>query len=96
MKQPENQIETVGRATCEAAGGKLIGSWYCFGEYDAVLIADMPNEESMAAWALAITAGGAIKAGKTTALMSGAKAVEGLKKAATVAKIYHPKNGSWR
>jgi hypothetical protein len=44
----------------------------------------------MAGWVLAITAGGALKAGKTTALMSGAKAVEGLKKAAAVAKIYHP------
>jgi uncharacterized protein with GYD domain len=90
MKKPENRVESIGRATCEAAGGKLIGAWYCFGEYDAVLIADLPNEESMAGWVLAITAGGALKAGKTTALMSGAKAVEGLKKAAAVAKIYHP------
>ena len=75
---------------CEAAGGKFIGGWLCFGEYDAVLIADMPNMESMAAIALAIAAGGALKASKTTALMTGAQGVEALKKADVVAKTYRP------
>jgi uncharacterized protein with GYD domain len=90
IKHPENRIEKVGRASCEAAGGKFIGGWLCFSEYDAVLIADMPNEESMGALALAITAGGALKASKTTALMTGEQGVEALKKAATVAKTYRP------
>ena len=40
--------------------------------------------------ALAIAAGGALKASKTTQLISGAQGVEALKKAATVAKIYKP------
>jgi uncharacterized protein with GYD domain len=88
VKKPENRVENVGRAVCEAAGGKFVGGWLCFGEYDAVLIADMPNMESMAAIALAIAAGGALKASKTTALMSGAQGVEALKKADTVAKTY--------
>jgi uncharacterized protein with GYD domain len=61
-----------------------------FGEYDAVLIVDMPNEESMAGLALAIAAGGALKASKTTALLTGTKGVEALKKAANVAKTYRP------
>jgi len=90
MKHPENRIENVGRQVCEAAGGKFIGGWLCFGEYDALFIADMPNEESMAGVALAITAGGAVKAGKTTALMTGTQGIEALKKAVTVAKTYRP------
>ena len=90
IKHPENRIESVGHKSCEAAGGKFIGGWLCFGEYDAVLIADMPNEESMAAMALAIAAGGALKASKTTQLISGAQGVEALKKAAHVAKTYKP------
>ena len=90
IKHPENRIESVGHKVCEAAGGKFIGGWLCFGEYDAVLIADMPNEESMAAVALAIAAGGALKASKTTQLISGAQGVEALKKAAHVAKTYKP------
>ncbi|MBV9251518.1 MAG: GYD domain-containing protein [Acetobacteraceae bacterium] len=90
LKSPQNRAETVGRTLCEAAGGKLIGAWYCFGEYDLVLVADMPNAESMAAIALAVAAGGAIKASKTTALMSGDEGVAALRKAATVANAYKP------
>jgi uncharacterized protein with GYD domain len=90
MKHPENRIETVGKTACEAAGGKVIGAWFTFGEYDVVYIVDMPNEESMAALALAVTAGGALKASKTTTLMTAAQGVEALKKAATVAKTYRP------
>jgi hypothetical protein len=44
----------------------------------------------MAALGLALTAGGALKASKTTALMTGAQGVEALKKAGTVAKNYKP------
>ena len=84
------EFENVGRALCEAAGGKLIGAWLCFGEYDAVLIADMPDAESWSAVALAVTAGGAIGSGKTTVLMSGSQGVEALKKAEKVAKGYKP------
>ncbi len=62
----------------------------CFGEYDFIIIADVPSVESMAAIAIAVAAGGAIKASKTTALVTGAQGVEALKKAATVAKTYKP------
>ena len=59
-------------------------------EYDAVLIAEMPDAESWSAVALAVTAGGAIGSGKTTVLMSGSQGVEALKKAEKVAKGYKP------
>ena len=90
LKNPQNRVEAVGRAACEAVGGKLIGGWYCFGEYDLVIIADVPNNEAMSAIALAIAAGGALKSGKTTVLMSGAEGVAALKKAEAVAKVYRP------
>ena len=90
LKNPQNRVEVVGRAACEAVGGKLIGGWYCFGEYDLMIIADAPNNQAMSAIALAIAAGGAIKAGKTTALMSGAEGVEAMKQADAVAKVYRP------
>lgn len=90
LKNPQNRIETVGRQACEAVGGKMIGGWYCFGDYDFVLIADVPDNESMSAIALAVAAGGALKSGKTTVLMSGAQAVEAMKKTAAVTKNYRP------
>ena len=90
IKNPQNRVDTVGRQVCEAAGGKLVGGWLCFGEYDFVIIADVPNKESMAAIALAAAAGGAIKASKTTVLMTGAEGVEALKKANDIANVYSP------
>ena len=90
LKNPQNRVEAVGKAACEAVGGKLVGGWYCFGEYDLAIVADVPDDESMSAMAMAIAAGGALKAGKTTKLLSGAQGVEALKKADAVAKIYRP------
>ena len=84
LKNPQNAAEAVGRAACEAVGGKLVGHWYCFGEYDLVIIADVPDNVSMTAISLAIAAGGAIKSAKTTVLMSGAEAVAGMKKAGAI------------
>ncbi len=90
MKNPQNRVEKVGRAACEAVGGKLIGGWLCFGDYDLVIVADVPDNQSMAAVAIAVGAGGAIKASKTTVLMSGEEGVEALHKTEAVAKAYSP------
>ena len=61
-----------------------------FCEYDEIIIADMPDEETTGGLAIALAAGGAVKASKTTLLMSGAQGVEALNKAGTVAKTYQP------
>jgi len=90
IKDPQNRVETVARKVCEAAGGKLVGGWLCFGDYDFVIIAEAPNNESMAAIALAAGAGGAIKASKTTVLMTATDGVGALKKAQEVAEAYKP------
>ena len=71
-------------------GGKLIGGWLCFGDYDLVIIADVPDNESMAAIALAVGAGGAIKASKTTILLTGTEGVGALEKANAVSTTYRP------
>jgi uncharacterized protein with GYD domain len=90
LKNPQNRIETVGRQACEAVGGKYVGGWYCFGEYDFILVADVPNNESMVAIAMAVAAGGGVKASKTTPLMTGAQAIEAMKRAGDVGKVYRP------
>jgi hypothetical protein len=50
----------------------------------------VPNIESMAAIAVAIAAGGAIKSSHTTALMTGAQLVAALMKSESVVKGYKP------
>ena len=47
-------------------------------EYDILLIADMPDNASAAAFSIAVSAGGSVKACKTTPLMTPAEAVEAM------------------
>jgi uncharacterized protein with GYD domain len=88
-EKPEEPVEQVGGAAAEVAGRKFIGGWLCLGEYDAVLIADVPDIESLAAIALAVPAGDALRSGRTPPLMAEDRGVTALDKA-TVAKTYRP------
>lgn len=90
IKNPQDRLEAAARPLIEAAGGRLLGGGYAFGEYDIVVMADMPDDESMAAVALAVGAGGAVRASKTTKLLTGGQWVSALGKAATTAKTYKP------
>jgi uncharacterized protein with GYD domain len=90
MKNPQNRVEAVARAASEAVGGKVIGCWYSFGEYDFSIVLEVPDKESVAAIALAVAAGGALKAAVTTPLLTGAEFVTAMTKAQAVAKVYKP------
>jgi uncharacterized protein with GYD domain len=78
------------RAAIEASGGTMIGAWMAFGEDDLLVIADMPDDESMAGVALAISSTGAIVGGKTTKLLTLDQAVASMKKANAVLNAYKP------
>jgi uncharacterized protein with GYD domain len=80
IQNPQNRAEQV-RTAFEAAGGKLLCFYYAFGEYDVVGIADMPDNVSASAIALAAIGGGAVKAFKTTVLMSVEEGIEAMRKA---------------
>jgi uncharacterized protein with GYD domain len=58
------------RPMIEAQGGRLLSAYYAFGEYDVVLIVELPDHVSVSAIALAVAGSGAFKAQKTTVLMS--------------------------
>jgi uncharacterized protein with GYD domain len=81
IKKPHDRSGVV-RAAVEKLGGKLLGFWYAFGQYDAVLILDMPDHASAAALPLAAAAGGALSASRTTVLLTPTEAVAAMKKAA--------------
>lgn len=81
MKKPADRTEAV-RAATEKVGGKLHGFWYAFGQFDAVLILEMPDNTSAAALMLAAAAGGAVRASQTTVLITPHEAVSALKLAA--------------
>ena len=80
LANPENRIEVV-KSAVERLGGKLHGGWFSFGEYDVVLVVNMPDSVSAVAVSLAFSAGGAVKIVKTTPLVTAEEAVEAMKKA---------------
>ena len=65
----------------EGLGGHIESVYFAFGDYDVVVIVDMPNNVSMAALSLATAAGGAMKALKTTPLMTMEEGIEAMRKA---------------
>jgi uncharacterized protein with GYD domain len=81
MKKPQDRIEAV-RPAIEKLGGKVENAWFTFGDYDVVLIVQMPTNVDVTAIAIAFAAGGTCKSVKTTPLLTIDEAVEAMKKAA--------------
>lgn len=65
-------------------GGKLHGFWYAFGERDAYNLWEAPDNVSMAATTLAISAGGALSSLQTTPLLTVEETLAALQKAASI------------
>ncbi len=82
MAKPQDRAGHVGKVI-EKLGGKVIGSWLAFGDYDLVMIVEMPNNVTAAALALAAAAGGSCKTVKTTPLLSIGQGLSALRKAGT-------------
>lgn len=82
IANPQDRGEAV-RRPVEKLGGKVKDLYFAFGAFDAVLIAEMPDNVSAAAMALAFSAGGALRNCQTTVLLSNAEALEAMRKAST-------------
>jgi uncharacterized protein with GYD domain len=73
-KTPQNRAEAV-------RPGIVISYYFSFGEYDSVVIADLPDNPTAAAASIAAAAGGAIKTIKTTPLMTVEEGMEAMRTA---------------
>jgi uncharacterized protein with GYD domain len=82
VHNPQDRVEAI-RPVIEKLGGKIKDSYFAFGDYDVVLIAEFPDSVSSAAISIAFAAGGACKSVHTTHLLSTAEALDAVKKAAT-------------
>jgi uncharacterized protein with GYD domain len=80
MAKPVDRSAVIRKAV-EDLGGKLTGVWMSFGEYDVVVILEMPNNVAAASLALAVAAGGSCKSVKTTPLLTVEEGATALKKA---------------
>jgi uncharacterized protein with GYD domain len=90
VKEPQNRVEKVAPAI-EAMGGRVECGYFAFGDHDIVLICEMPDNVSAAAFALAVGAGGTVETYKTTVLLTPEEAVQAMQKAGEAA--YTPAGG---
>ena len=90
VSNPEDR-SAVARSIIERLGGMLESFDFTFGDYDAVAIAEFPDNVSVAALSMALSASGSFTTLKTTVLISMDEAVEAMRKAGTIG--YRPPAG---
>ena len=79
LANPEDR-RVAAREYLEKVGGKLIGFWYGFGEYDGYFMFEAPDNGAAAGVVLAIASGGALASVDTTVLMTVEETLDALKK----------------
>lgn len=80
VQHPQHR-EKIIKETAETLGGKLHAFFYCFGEYDAIALIELPDNRAAAAMSLSADASGALKRLKTTVLLTVDEAMDAMKKA---------------
>lgn len=89
VKNQQNPVDRV-RPLVEACGGRIEEFFYCFGDYDVVLITDMPDDQSAAAVSLAASAGGSLRSAQTTKLLTVEQGLDAMRKAEQAGAVYTP------
>ena len=83
IKNPEDRRKAA-QSYIGSVGGKLHGFWYGFGTHDGYTLWEAPDNVSMAAVALALSAGGALSSLETAVLLTVEETIDALRKAGQV------------
>lgn len=74
----------------EALDGKLHHMFFAFGPYDVICLIEGPNDQMMAAGAMAVAAAGTVSSSCTVKLMTTEDAMEAMKMAGKAVGTYKP------
>ena len=80
LANPQDRAAAV-RPVVEGMGGKLESLYFAFGDHDAVVIVELPDNVTAAALAMAIGGNPGISSYKTTALLTMDEAMQAMRKA---------------
>jgi len=83
-KNPQDRRIPI-REVAQKLGGRLIDAYYCFGEYDVVVLVELPDDNAALTTAIAGVSPGHLKAGKTTKLFTVEETMEAMRKAGSLA-----------
>ena len=80
VKSPQDRTQAI-RSLAEGAGGQLRDVFFSQGDYDIVVLFEVPDAEAANAVALASIAAGHLRAFKTTPLFTGAEIMGAMRRA---------------
>jgi len=83
-KNPQDRSVPV-RELVQKIGGRLISFYFCFGEYDVVVLVELPDDSAATAVAMAAISPGHLKAYKTTKLFTVEETMEAMRKVGSLA-----------
>ena len=92
LAKPEDRHAALSRL-CEQAGGKLVSLYFTLGQYDFIVISEMPDAKAASVLAFVATGGGGIEGSETTQAFTTAEAREMLAAAGRITD-YKPMGAS--
>jgi uncharacterized protein with GYD domain len=91
--KPEDRAEALSRLLSKV-GGRVVGYYLTFGEYDFLAVIEAPSQTQMAAALLAAAGAGGITDLRTTLAMTSLEAKGAFAAAADLAPGYRPPGGA--
>jgi uncharacterized protein with GYD domain len=89
VSRPEDRLVATTRFL-QQIGGRLHSYFFSFGEYDIVLLFELPDNVSAASLAMTLSAAGSVTEIETTPLLTMEEAVAAMKAAGKATGIYVP------
>lgn len=83
INNPVDRAASI-RQLIESVGGKLDTFDFAFGDYDVVIVCELPGNVTMAALSMAVSASGVVKTLNTTPLISVDDGMEAMQRAGRV------------
>jgi len=92
LARPEDRQAAIARL-CEQAGGRMISLYFTLGQYDFIVISDMPDAQAASVISLVAAGGGGIEGATTTQAFTPAEAKTLFERAGKIAGQYKPMGG---
>jgi uncharacterized protein with GYD domain len=83
IKKPQDRT-IPSKDLVQKLGGKLLGLYYCLGEYDGMALFEIPDDISASAVGLAVKASGMMEMNKITRLFTMDEGLEAMRQAGRV------------
>lgn len=89
VQRPEDRMLTTTKLL-KGVGGRLHYYFFCLGEYDFLLLFELPDNVSAAALSMTMSASGSVTAIDTTVLMTMEEAISAMRIAGDASGVYQP------